>query len=301
MQAAHALVVGEALLDVVSGPDGTTTQYAGGSAANVAVALARLGRLVRLATALADDDRGRMIVEHLATAGVRLAGDPHVLARTSTARATLGADGSASYEFDIEWRLPAFDVTPPGVVHVCSLGAVLRPGADDVLALLTELPPATFVSYDVNARPSITGSGPDVVARVEEVARRATLVKASDEDLRALYPEHDVEGAARHLLDLGIPTVVVTEGAGGARWFSATGDAVRMAAAPALAVDTTGAGDTFAAALIDALWDDPGRRPQEVLGHAVRAAAVTVSRPGADPPYRHELRPGGRPTSARHA
>lgn len=54
-------------------------------------------------------------------------------------------------------------------------------------------------------------------------------------------------------------------------------------------VDTIGAGDTFSAALIDAVWDDLGADPEEVLSRAARAASVTVSRPGADPPRRSEL------------
>src|SRR6478735_4150103 len=124
------LVVGEALVDIVHAADGSTREYAGGSAANVSVALARLGRSVRFATAWADDDRGRVLAEHLDSAGVVLAGDPHALARTATAAATIGADGAASYVFDLEWRIN--EVTPgaPAFVHLCSLGAVLEPGAD---------------------------------------------------------------------------------------------------------------------------------------------------------------------------
>ena len=99
------LVVGESLVDIVHAADGSSREYAGGSAANVAVALARLGRPVRFVTAWADDARGRVLADHLDAAGVELATDPHALARTATAAATLGADGAASYEFDLEWRI----------------------------------------------------------------------------------------------------------------------------------------------------------------------------------------------------
>src|SRR4051812_11536003 len=117
------LVVGESLIYIVHGADGTTTEYAGGSAANVAVALARLERPVSFVTAWADDDRGRVLADHMAAAGVRLAADPHVLHRTATAAATIGADGAASYEFDLEWRIGGVDLDePPLVVHTCSLG-----------------------------------------------------------------------------------------------------------------------------------------------------------------------------------
>jgi fructokinase len=280
------LVVGESLVDVVVDRDGRTVERPGGSAANVAVALARLGRPVRFATSYADDERGRMIADHLTGSGVTYAGDPRVLERTSSAVATIGADGSASYVFDLEWRLGEVDLDrAPRFVHVCSLGAVVEPGADDVLALLDRVGDAT-VTYDVNARPSITGAGPDVVARVEAVARRATLVKASDEDLAALYPDLDPGDAASHLLGLGPEAVVVTRGAEGSTWLDRDGtvDApVRLATV----VDTIGAGDTFSAGLVDALWEGLG--PQAALAHAARAAAITVSRPGADPPTRAEL------------
>lgn len=288
-----ALVVGESLIDIVHRADGTTDEYAGGSAANVAVALARLGRPVRFATAWGDDDRGRVLAEHLAGAGVDLAADPVVLERTATAAATIAADGSASYEFDLDWRLGEVDPGQPVAVHVCSIGAVLEPGAGQVLDLLHRLGGTATVTYDVNARPAITGTGPDLVDRVERMAAAAHLVKASDEDLAALYPALDTESAARHLLSLGPAAVVMTRGGDGATWLSAD-HLVEVASVPVDVADTIGAGDTFGAAVIDALWGRPvdGLSPTEVeqvLAHAARAAAITVSRPGADPPYRAEL------------
>lgn len=285
------LVIGESLVDVVS-RDGDTVEHPGGSAANVAVALARLGRPVRFATSYGDDARGRTIAAHLARAGVELAGDPVVLDRTSSAVATIAADGSASYEFDLAWRLGEIEVGTPAYVHVCSLGAVVEPGADQVLALLDRLAGSdgATITYDVNARPAITGTGPEVVARVEAVAARAHLVKASDEDLTALYPGLSVEAAAQHLRDLGPRAVVVTRGGAGATWYDADG-ALSVPALTAVVVDTIGAGDTFSAAILDALWD--GLDPAATLTHAARASAVTVSRPGADPPTRAELTPAG--------
>ncbi|WP_139977988.1 carbohydrate kinase family protein [Nocardioides litoris] len=290
----YALVVGESLVDVVTDASGTTVERPGGSAANVAVALARLGRPVRFATAYADDERGAAIARHLAGAGVEPATDPHVLERTSSAAATIGADGSATYVFDLDWRFGAVETAePPAYVHVCSIGAVLEPGADDVLALLDRLlagdaPPT--VTYDVNARPQITGTGPGVVGRVESVARRSHVVKASDEDLAVLYPTLGLAEAALHLLGLGPRAVVVTRGGQGALWHDA--DQVRnVPARPTTVVDTIGAGDTFSAATIDGLWD--GLDPEATLARAVRAAAITVSRPGADPPTRAELDAAG--------
>lgn len=297
------LVVGEALVDIVATLSGAPHEYAGGSAANVAVALSRLGRPVRLATCFADDERGGVVAAHLEEAGVALAADPYASGRTSTAMATIGTTGAARYTFDIDWRLNPVSREPaPLVAHTCSLGAVLAPGADDVVALLGDLRERSTITYDVNARPAVTGTGPDVVAAVERVVAVADLVKASDEDLEALYPDRSTTDSLAALLELGPAVVVVTRGGDGALWLDHEGT-VEVASRPVTVADTIGAGDTFGAGLIDALWER-GRlgaahrdtlrsldraEVTEVLEHAAKAAAVTVSRPGADPPWRHEL------------
>ncbi len=300
-----ALVVGEALVDVVVLPDGTTTAYPGGSAANVAVALARLDRPAWFSTCFADDDFGRLIGTQLERAGVRLASDPAAADRTSSAQATIGTDGAASYVFDLAWELNPLalaDGVEPVAVHTSSIGAVLQPGADDVRDLVERLRSSATISYDVNARPGVTGTGPDVVERVEALAALGDVVKASDEDLEALWPHQDLVVSARHLLSFGPAVVVVTRGGAGALWVSRQGSG-EIASVPVEGADTIGAGDTFGAALIDGLWErdllGAGRRDAlhalgadtwgAVLSWAARVAAVTVSRPGADPPYRHEL------------
>jgi fructokinase len=297
------LVVGESLVDIVATLSGNLHEYAGGSAANVAVALARLGRPVRLATSFAEDHHGEMIAAHLALAGVTLACDPGAVQRTSTARATIGTAGAADYTFDIDWRLlPVPDDEDPLIAHTCSLGAVLSPGADDVVALLRRLRNRSTITYDINARPAVTGTGPDVIDRVERMVDVADLVKASDEDLEALYPERGYAESAAELLERGPAAVVVTRGPNGALWLDREGP-VEIGSRDVVVADTIGAGDTFGAGLVDALWERgrlgaerrtalaglPRGEVAEVLEHAARAAAVTVSRPGADPPYRHEL------------
>lgn len=297
------LVVGEALVDVVRRADGSVAEHAGGSAANVAVALARLGRPVRFATAIADDRYGGLVAAYLGRDGVRLASEPEVIDRTASAQATLAADGSASYEFDLEWRLGEVPDDPrPLAVHACSIGAVLAPGAEQVRAVLARMRPHATVTYDVNARPAITGAGPDLLAAVEAVVALADVVKASDEDLAVLHPGLDPVAAASRLLELGPSAVVVTRGADGSTWVASDG-VVDVPAVRTEVVDTIAAGDTFAAALVDGLWArgllGAEARPAlaaisdldraALLQHAARAAALAVSRPGADPPYRREL------------
>jgi fructokinase len=290
------LVVGEALVDVVG-----TVRHPGGSAANTAVALARLGRPTYLATALADDADGRRITDHVTSSGVRLAVADAGVARTSTAEATIAPDGSATYEFDLEWRLgellPEVD---PGHVHVGSLGVLLDPGGKEVLELVASLRDRATVSYDVNMRPVLTGTGDAVRDRVLAMVRLSDLVKASDEDLEALWPDRDPIESAHALLAEGPVAVVVTRGAEGATWVGA--EDVSVAPVPVQVVDTIGAGDTFAAGVVDAAWElgalGDGRdrlaalstdERRTVLSWAARAAAVTVSRAGANPPTHAEL------------
>ena len=255
------LVVGESLVDIVRRADGTSVEYAGGRGANVAVALARLGRPVAFVTAYADDERGAVLARHLNQSAVAVTGDPHALERTATALATLAADGSASYTFDIDWRLNAVPDLSPVVVHTCSLGAVLSPGADDVRRLLERQRPTATISYAIQCRLAVTGTGPDVVRAVEEVVVLADLVKASDEDLEALYPDATVEQSVAHLLGLGPAAVVVTRGCDGATWFHARGEWSSAPSTDVEVADTIGAGDTFGAAMLDAPGPERLRRP----------------------------------------
>ncbi|MFT4082337.1 MAG: PfkB family carbohydrate kinase [Nocardioides sp.] len=289
------MVVGEALIDVVRTGD-AVTDLPGGSAANAAVALARLGRAVEFWTGYGADAHGALLDAHLAASGVVLAADPRVLDRTPTATATIGVGGAASYRFDVSWDLPELSADALArvrAVHVCSWGPVLAPGARAVEALLASS--AVPISYDVNVRGAVTGVGAVLREAVERTARHATLVKASDEDLEVLYPGLGTAEAAARVRALGPAAVVVTRGAEGASWYGAR--SVHVSARPVAVVDTIGAGDTFGAALVDALLDDgmgaldalATARIEAVLERAGAAAAIAVSREGADPPYAAEL------------
>lgn len=311
-QGGAALVVGEALVDVVHAR-GTTREHPGGSPANVALGLARLGRPARLLTRLVDDERGRRVQEHLHRSGVELAAPLLPAdggARTSTAQARVGDDGGAQYEFDLEWSLPqdvlAQVLAPEGgrplVVCTGSLGTALEPGAAQVARLLEALRATTTVVYDPNLRPSIIGPAQDVRGGVEALVGAADVVKLSAEDAEWLLPDRPAAETARSWLGLGPAVVVLTRGGGGALAVCAGGEVDEPGRAVEVA-DTVGAGDSFTGGLVDALWSagllGADRRgalaavPLDVLAGCVRAAgevaAVTVSRPGADPPTRAEL------------
>lgn len=293
-------VVGEALIDIVCRADGTAEETPGGSPANVAITLGRLGTTPRLLTSFAGDDRGQRILRWLDDSGVDVVVSP--AARTSTARARLDASGSADYEFDIDWSLG--DVAPPpaGIVHTGSIAAYLGPGCTDVRRLIRGARDASLISFDPNIRPALIDA-PDLVRRrIEEFVLLADVVKASDEDVRWLHPERDIEDVARTWAQSGPALVVITRGAGGS--FAVTGAGLQRADAPKVEVrDTVGAGDTFMGALIDGLlrsgFSGAAERQrlreieagavQSLLTFAASCAAITVSRPGADPPRRSEI------------
>lgn len=296
------LVLGESLIDIVDRGTGEVIEHVGGSAANVAVALARQHVAVSFATSFGADDRGTLIRRRLLTDDVALATSPYVVPATSTALASIGPDGSASYTFDIDWRLgPVPTDPPPLVAHLCSYSAIVEPGATTVEATIARLAATSTITYDINMRPTITGLGADVVDRVLRTVSRSTIVKASDEDLELLMPGSSLDEAAARLAGLGPTAVVVTRGSAGASvWLGRR--RIDVPAPRTVVADTIGAGDTFMAGLIAALVErglvGRGRAPladaanhvwADVLEHAATSAAISVSRPGADPPYRSEL------------
>ncbi|MGW5778690.1 carbohydrate kinase family protein [Streptomyces sp. NPDC003863] len=291
------LVIGECVADIVRGADGTERIHPGGSPANVAYGLARLGRDVTLLTQLADDPTGRLIADHLKDAGVRVevGGAP---VRTPSAVVGLDAHGGASYTFDIAWTLETVEllVERPAHVHIGSIAAVTAPGAATVLAEVERLRDRATVSYDPNVRPALMGDHTEAVARVERCVALSDVVKASDEDLDWLYPGAEPHEVAARWRALGPAVVLITRGAAGSILFTGR-ETITAEAPPVTVVDTVGAGDSFMSAVLDVL----GRRGRETLAglgahdlvrmlcRATAAAAVTVSRAGAQPPDRAEL------------
>ncbi|WNM27986.1 carbohydrate kinase [Demequina capsici] len=300
----HALVIGEALIDAVHRADGSVQRHPGGSPANVAIGLARLGRDAELLTWLGKDDDGALVVDHLEGSGVALCEGSQDAPATSVATATLDASGAAAYDFALEWALSADAVTRPEplVVHTGSIAAVLQPGADAVLTLMASSRETSTVTYDPNARPSLMGEPATARAAVERAVRLADVVKVSDEDIEWLAPGEGVDRVAQAWLALGPAIVVVTRGGEGATAWTPEGR-VDVRAPKVTVADTVGAGDSFMGGLIDGLWGAgvlgaPQRQAlrsldldtvSAVLERCARIAAITVSRAGANPPTLAEL------------
>ncbi|MER5862454.1 PfkB family carbohydrate kinase [Kitasatospora sp. NPDC002040] len=297
------LVIGESVADIVRTPGQPDVPHPGGSPANVAYGLARLGHRAALLTQLGPDRVGGLIAAHLRSAGVELLTDGQQGVRTPTAIVLLDPDGRADYTFDIHWSLRP--VEPPAAVdhvHLGSIAAVLAPGAAAARALAERLRPSASVSYDPNIRAALLGSPAEVRPEVERCVALADVVKASDEDIAWLHPDRSEQQVAEHWLGLGPALVLITRGASGSAAYTRHATAAAPAA-PATVVDTVGAGDSFMAAVLDLLAArgllGAAARPglaalgaaelAALLRSAGRAAAVTVSRAGANPPDRAEL------------
>jgi fructokinase len=297
------LVVGETLVDIVLRGATTAGEHPGGSPANVALGLGRLGRQVSLLSRLGDDERGERVRAHLEASGVTLTPGTISAGPTSTATARLDELGVASYEFELDWRLPdAVELPPARALHTGSIAAFLAPGGEAVLELVHRARGNLTVSYDPNARPVLMGSAGPARERVERFAAAADVVKVSDEDLAWLAPGADPADVAQDWLALGPALVVVTRGSEGATGVCAAGR-VDVLAPRIQVVDTVGAGDAFMAGLLDALAraDLLGADRADALRaisadalaaaarRATRVAAITCTRAGADPPSRAEL------------
>ncbi|MBW0118828.1 carbohydrate kinase [Pseudonocardia sp. KRD-169] len=304
-------VAGEALVDLVPAPVGGYLEIApGGSPANVAVGLARLGVPVRMLARLADDPLGRRMRAHLADNGVSLDHTVAATEQTSMALVTVDDDGVPSYDFRVDatadWQWTDAELAgaldgPVVAVHSGSLALTTAPGDGPLRALLERAMATATVSYDPNCRPLLMGDPAGVLEGVHALLAVADVVKVSSEDLEwlGLTPE----AALEDWVTRGPAVVAITLGGDGVLAGTATGLRTRRPGVPVTVVDTVGAGDTFSAALLAGLHGrdllGAARRAElraldaavldALLDLAARAAAITCSRRGADPPTAAEL------------
>lgn len=285
----------------------------GGSPANVAVALSRLGVPARMLARIADDVLGRRVREHLAGNGVELDHVALAAEQTSMAMVSVGPDGAPSYDFRIagtaDWQWTAAELDgaldgPVVALHSGSLALTTAPGAAVLRELMVRAAATATVSYDPNCRPLLMGDPADVLVGVHELLAVADVVKVSLEDLEWLSAGSTPEAVLEDWLGRGPAIVAVTLGGDGVVAGTAGGRRTRRPGVPVAVIDTVGAGDTFSAALLAglhrrgllgaaaraALRDIDSPTLDALLDEAALAAAITCSRRGADPPTAEDLR-----------
>jgi len=307
---AGCAVIGEALLDLVQPEPGRPyVAHPGGGPLNIAVGLQRLGHGTHLLARLSTGPLGETLRRYAEASGLDVSACVRTDEQATLAFATVDDEQQASYDFYVQgtadwgWtddelsRLPAV----AQVLHTGSLATVLAPGAAALARLFARLhgEGQRLLSFDPNVRPALAGDRAAAVDQVEAFVASAHVVKASDEDLSWLYPEHDLDELLDYWVTLGPSLVVITSGADGCQAVTASGDRIVVAGEPVAVVDTIGAGDAFEAGLLSGLVDAGLATPSAlstispevavaVLRRATLVAALTCQRPGADPPSRGE-------------
>jgi len=300
------VVCGEALIDMVTGGDGTRRPTPGGGPFNTARALARLEVPTAFLGRFSTDEFGRMLADQLAADGASLALASFGPEPTTIAVANIGKEGLAEYEFFIE-ATSAPNLTPDMIprelpadvkaLHLGTLGLVLQPMVSTLVELVRRERGSRLIMLDPNIRP-VLATDPGYRPRLESLIAQSTIVKASAEDLAWLYPGVDYEAAAERVLKAGVRLVLVTLGAAGA--YGITGPVhAHVPAPPVQVVDTIGAGDAFGAAVLAWLDDKNAlardftlsqKELESLLGFSCLAASLTCTRSGAEPPWRSEMK-----------
>lgn len=313
------VVAGEALIDLVPQDPGSSSRGAapvsrgaapalpalaprlGGGPYNTAVALGRLGSPTAFCSRVSLDAFGEALLAGLRAADVDVSYVQRGAEPTTLAVASIGADGSAGYSFYVDGTADRLFAVPrriPDGVRALSFGTcslALEPGASAYEELMRrEAARGVFTALDPNIRSVLIPDADAYRARFKSWLPSVALLKVSEEDARWLG------GTPEEWLASGPAAVVVTRGGDGLSVFTRDGGEVAVPGVPVGVVDTIGAGDTVNAALLhglaarDALSADAvaalgGDAWAEVLRFAARAAAITCSRAGAEPPYAREL------------
>ena len=307
------LCCGEALIDFVPTADGAGYRpVPGGSIFNIAVGLGRLGAPVGYFGKLSTDFFGERLLRTLSENGVDTSLTLRVPGPTSLAFVDLFASGSREprYTFyaeaavdrslavgELPTRLPA----SVQALHFGSISLVLEPGASSLEALLRREAGQRLISLDPNVRPGLIQDRDRYRTRFEGWTQVVDILRLSRADFDWLYPDRSVEAVFQDWFDRGVSLVILTHGAQGALGMTAEGTMVTCPAAAVDVVDTVGAGDSFLAACLFLLAREGALTSKEVLRRmpagtlerclvfASRAAGLTCSRPGSDPPFLREL------------
>ncbi|KTQ96028.1 carbohydrate kinase [Aureimonas ureilytica] len=309
------LSCGDALFDVFAGGDEADVASIslngriGGSPLNVALGLARLGHSTGYFTKVSGDPFGRRIRAFMQREGIAQDFLIDTDRNTTLAMVSLSSAGTPRYDFYIEGtadrsieptEVPTSLPNEIEAIHLASYSTVTEPTASALARLAAQEHARRFISYDPNIRASIEPDLDIWRSRIGATVPLSALVKASEEDLEQVYPGRAVETVLADWLSSGASLAVVTLGEHGAIAANRSGVTVRVPGRSVAVADTVGAGDTFQAALLAGLKEGGNLSAEAagslgedaltgLLGFAVRAAAITCSRRGADLPRRADL------------
>ena len=294
-------VSGEVLIDLI--PDGSERKpIVGGGPANTAKALSKIGIEIQFIDGISTDDYGLMAKDELISAGVKLDYVKYSDKPTCLAIVSLSDSGSASYEFVIE-NTATFDFTAawlpnpqserPALLHIGTLATSIEPGASALFDWAQSVAKVAPIVFDPNIRPAVISARDLYVKQVERWVSISSAIKVSDEDIRWLYPTLDIDQVVNNWLAKGPLLIVVTYGDKGLAGYR-DGEKVSVDAVKVAVADTVGAGDTVGAILVEAIVKDgldtlSGVMLEMMLKRAAKAAAITVSRSGANPPTLKEI------------
>jgi len=294
-------VVGEVLIDLI--PDGAERKaVVGGGAANTAKALAKLGIDTQFIDGISSDNYGQMALKELHKNNVKLDFVHFSDKPTCLAIVSLDGSGSASYEFVIAGTA-TFDFLPtwlpdpvsnePALLHIGTLVTAIEPAASILHTWASDLGKVAPIVFDPNIRSAVMGNRQEYVKQVERWIDIATAVKVSDEDINWLYPDKSIDDVANAWLTKRAELVVVTFGDKGLAAFRDK-EKISVPVQKVIVADTVGAGDTVGAILVEAIIESGleklhGEVLKKMLDRAAKAAAITVSRTGANPPSKEEI------------
>jgi len=297
----HVWVAGEVLIDLIPDRD-LYLSVVGGGPANTAKALAKLGVKTYFIDGISNDEYGQMAKAELLSANVLLDYVQFSNKPTCTAKVTLSKSGSASYEFVIEdtatfdfshlW-LPDPQSLKPSLLHIGTLATVIEPGASVLFGWAQSVANVAPIVFDPNIRSAVLGDRDEYVKKVEKWVEISSAVKVSDEDLNWLYPGKVIDEIVKNWLEVGVELVVVTLGDEGITAYRKN-EQISVDAVKVVVADTVGAGDTVGAVLVEAIVKHgidrlTGEVLETMLNRAAKAAAITVSRAGANPPTGEEI------------
>jgi len=295
-------VCGEVLIDLI--PDGTERKaVVGGGPANTAKALAKLGIDIQFIDGISTDKYGQMALKQLHKDGVLLDFVKFSDKPTCLAIVSLNEAGGASYEFVIDgtatfdfsdtW-LPDPVANKPSLLHIGTLVTAIEPAATVLFEWAKKVATVSPIVFDPNIRPAVMSDRAEYVKQVERWVSISSSVKVSDDDIYWLYPGTELDQVVNNWLNLGPELVVVTFGDKGLTGYRKN-EKVAVNAKKVVVADTVGAGDTVGAILVEAIIEDglnklTGDRLAVMLNRAAKAAAITVSRTGALPPSKAEIK-----------